>query len=156
MPEARKGPAFSLTLKGRAVRLLAAREHTRAELQARLMEHADSPEALQTVLDELTQTGLLSDERAVQSLLNRRAARYGSQRLKQELRQRGIEGELLRRTVSDMAATEVERAADVWRRKFNGLPHDARERARQTRFLAARGFGAEAIRTVLSQDPSDP
>ena len=52
-------------------------------------------------------------------------------------------------------ASEVERAREVWRKKFGSLAADPAERAKQMRFLAARGFGADAIRRVVSQSEDD-
>lgn len=143
------------SLKGRALRLLAAREHSRAELERKLVAHETEPGQLREVLDELQAKGFLDERRAAESLLHRRAAKLGSLRLKQELQAKGVDGELVRQAITNLARTEVDRAREVWRRKFGQLPVDAAGRARQTRFLAARGFGAEAITRVLRGAAAD-
>jgi regulatory protein len=52
--------------------------------------------------------------------------------------------------VEQLRASEVERAREVWRKKFGAPAADAAERAKHMRFLATRGFGGDAIRKVLS------
>lgn len=106
---------------------------------------------VEELLDWLTTHAYLSEERFVESRIHARAARYGNQRIKQELSQHGlVMSEETRQSLRD---TELERARAVWRRKFGNCPQDGAERARQTRFLAARGFTADTIRQVLRGDP---
>ena len=143
-----------LSLKGRALRLLSMREHSRVELERKLAGHADGPEQLQKVLDELQAKDFLSDERFVESVLNRRSPKLGAGRIRQELHGKGLDSELVGAALDSLKGTEVERAREVWKRQFDGPPQDAAERGRQTRFLAARGFGGEVIRRVLS-DPGE-
>ena len=65
----------TLSLKGRALRLLAQREHSRAELMRKLAPHAQAAADVDAVLDDLTLRGLLSDERYVDMRMRSRAAR---------------------------------------------------------------------------------
>ena len=139
-----------LSLKGRALRLLAGREHSRAELEKKLAAHEETPGELQRALDELQAKGFISEQRVVESVLHRRAARLGTARLKQELQAKGIGAEAVAEAVESLRGTELERAREVWRRKFGEPAVDAVGRAKQMRFLAARGFGAEAIRRVVN------
>lgn len=138
-----------ISLKGRALKLLAAREHSRRELERKLAPHETEPGQLKTALDELQARGFIDEQRVVDSLLHRRAGRLGAGRIKQELQAKGLDAERVALAVASLKATEVERAREVWRRKFGELPADAAERAKQARFLAARGFGGEVIRRVL-------
>lgn len=143
-------PAPKLSLKGRALKYLAAREHSRAELLRKLAPHAEEPAELERVLDELEARGLLSAERFVESLLHRRAARFGTARLRQELQQHKLPADAVAQAVEALRGTELERARAVWQRRFGGEPAaDAAERARQMRFLTARGFSSEVIRRVV-------
>ena len=147
---------MSGTLRERALRLLARREHARAELARKLVPYAESAEALEIVLDDLTVRRLLSDERYVEMRLNARSARFGNARLAQELRTQGVAEEL----VGDALAgcdDELSRARQVWQRKFGDRPavQDAAGRAKQMRFLMSRGFSGETIRRVLRGDFED-
>jgi regulatory protein len=138
-----------ISLKGRALRLLAAREHSRRELERKLAPHEAEPGQLKTALDELQARGFIDEQRVVDSLVHRRAGRLGAGRIRQELQAKGLDAERVALAVASLQASEVERAREVWRKKFGVLPADAAQRAKQARFLLARGFGGEAVRRVL-------
>lgn len=145
---------MSGTLRERALRLLARREYARAELARKLKPHAESGEALEALLADLTARRLLSDERYVEMRMNARAARYGNARLAYELRTQGVSDELV---AAALAASddELSRARAAWQRKFGVGAQDDAERARQMRFLLSRGFSGETVRRVLRGDFED-
>jgi regulatory protein len=144
-----------ISLKGRALRLLAGREHSRAELEKKLRTHEAEPGELQRTLDELQAKGFIDEQRVVDSVLHRRAARLGAGRVKQELQAKGISAEAVAEAVEGLRGTELERAREVWRKKFGELATDPAGRAKQMRFMASRGFGAEAIRRVVQGGEDD-
>lgn len=152
-PAARAG--FGLSLKGRALRYLAAREHSRAELERKLKAHEETPGQLAQVLDELQAKDFISEARVVESVINRRAARFGAARIKYELQNKGLGAEAVAGAMDRLKGSELERAREVWRRKFDGPAADAAGRAKQMRFLATRGFGGDVIRRVVSQADED-
>jgi regulatory protein len=139
----------ALSLKGRALRLLAGREHSRAELERKLAAHETEPGELARALDELQAKGFINEQRVVDSVLYRRASRLGASRVKQELQAKGLPAEAVALAVAGLQATEVDRAREVWRKKFGEPASDAAGRAKQMRFLASRGFSPEAIRRVV-------
>ena len=148
MPPLRPSAA-PLSLKGRALRLLGQREHSRAELARKLQAHVQDGDDLDALLRELEDKGFLSDERAVASLLHRRAPGRGAARIRQELQAKGVDAALVSEALGSLQATEAERALQAWQRRFGTPPHDVAERARQVRVLVARGFAAAlAYRTV--------
>lgn len=140
----------TLSLKGRALRLLSGREYSRAELERRLAPFEEAPGALAKVLDELQAKDFISEQRVLESVIHRRAAKLGTSRIRQELQAKGLEPEAVAQAVEQLRASEVERAREVWRKKFGTPAADAAERAKHMRFLASRGFGGDAIRRVLS------
>lgn len=140
------------SLKGRALKLLSQREHSRSELERKLRQHEEEPGQLQRALDELAARGFIDEDRVVESVLHRRAARLGAGRIKQELQAKGLAPDKVVAAVAALRATEVERAREVWRKRFDSPPKDAAERAKQARFLAARGFSGEVISRVLRLD----
>ena len=142
------------TLRERALRLLARREHSRIELARKLAPHAESGEALEALLDDLVSRRLLSDERYVEMRLNARAARFGNARLAYELRTQGVSEELVDAALG-ASEDEFSRALQVWQRKFGDKATDAAERARQMRFLLGRGFSGETTRRVVRGDFED-
>ncbi len=143
------------SLKGRALRLLAQREHSRAELARKLAPHVQEGEDLGAVLDALQARGFIDEQRVVESLLHRRAGKLGAARIRQELQAKGLDAAAVQQAVAQLQGSELERAREVWRRKFGAPAADTAGRARQMRFLAARGFGAEVIRRVVSGADED-
>ncbi len=137
------------SLKGRALRLLSGREYSRAELQRKLESFEEEPGTLARALDELQAKGFISEQRVIESVLHRRADKLGTARIKQELLGKGLDPEAVAQALAGLQAGEHQRALEVWRKKFGAPPADAQAAARQMRFLAARGFGADAIRRVV-------
>lgn len=139
------------TLKQRAVAYLARREHSRAELAKKLSAHG-TQEEIDSVLNSLQDAKLLSDQRFAAVFIKSRVERFGAGRLRQELRQRGVEDGLVEQELKiDDLPTEIERARMVWKKKFDAQPADAREWAKQARFLQGRGFSTDIIRRVLKE-----
>jgi len=139
-----------LSLKGRALRLLSGREYSRQELARKLARFEELPGSLAVVLDELQAKGFISEQRVVESVLNRRAAKLGVSRIRQELQGKGLEPVLVAQTIANLQASELTRARAVWQKKFAAPAADAPAAAKQMRFLAARGFSGEVIRHVVS------
>jgi regulatory protein len=138
-------------LRQRAIRLLARREHTRAEL-ARKLAPLGTEEDINAVLADLAATGLLSDARAASAYVRGHAARFGAARLRQTLRQKGVDSELIDAQLADAdVPDEMARAREVWAKKFSAAPADAKEWARQARFLQSRGFSTDVIRRLLKE-----
>ena len=183
MPLAAAPPGLSI--KGRALRYLAQREHSRAELECKLRrvlslraprndgrdEPGDEPgdkgdgdievaapslaQQIAAALDELTTKGFLSDERAAAQLLSSKASRFGVNRLRREMQLKGLDAGLIAATLAQAKDGELAHAREVWRRKFGQLPTDAKSYGKQQRFLAARGFSGELIRRILREPDSD-
>ena len=139
-----------LSLKGRALRLLSGREHSRAELERKLASFEEEPGELVRVLDELQAKGFISEARVIESVLHRRATKLGTARIKQELQGKGLDPQAVSEALAGLKATEHERAQEVWRKKFGESPIDTQAAAKQMRFLAARGFGGDVIRRVVA------
>jgi regulatory protein len=146
---------FTLSLKGRALRLLTGREYSRAELERKLASHEEEPGQLAKVLDDLQAKDFISEPRVIESVINRRASRFGAARIRHELQGKGLQAEAVAAAVQSLKATEVDRAREVWRKKFGTPAANASERGKQARFLAARGFGSEAISRVVSGADKD-
>jgi regulatory protein len=144
-----------LSLKARALKYLSMREHSRLELGRKLARYAEEGDDVEALLDFLEKNNWLSQERFAESLVHRRAGRYGNSRVLAELQQHGVKGEDLDELKSGLKQTETARAKEVWRRKFNRVPQDAEERSKQMRFLMARGFSQGAIRSAMQGRDED-
>jgi len=164
-----KQPAASL--QARALDWLARREHSRSELRRKLLrvalrpplgagasaeqegsvDDASAAEAaarVEQLLDMLQAKGLLSEERFIESRLRVRAPAMGIRRIQLELARHGLK--LPPQPLQQLRDSELQRAAQLWRRRFGATAQDPRERARQMRFLAGRGFSGDVIRQVLT------
>ncbi|MDP1679256.1 MAG: recombination regulator RecX [Candidatus Nitrotoga sp.] len=138
-----------LSLHTRAMKYLVRREHSRAELHAKLLLQATPDDNVERVLDELVARGWLSDFRAVEQVVRLRRNRFGMQRIAYELRQKGIGEDLINDALPQMRDTELEAARSVWQRKFGIAPEDAKDKAKQIRFMQSRGFMPDVIFKVL-------
>ena len=140
-----------LSLKGRALRLLARREHSRAELRRKLLVDEVSATALDAVLDELESKHLLSDRRYAEVIAHGKGARYGVASLSRTLSRQGVDAEVAAQALAPLRASERERALEIWKRRFGEPPADLKQRARQHRFLLGRGFDFATVSWVLRQ-----
>jgi regulatory protein len=160
-----------LSLRGRALMWLSQREHSRKELGAKLRRWAATAQAaaadakpqeraagasgadIEALLDALQEAGHLSDVRFTESRVHVRASRFGNRRIEGELRQHGVQ--LDEQASRQLRESESRRAAELRTSRYGALPADAKERARQARFLAGRGFSPEAIRSAISPRRND-
>ena len=143
------------TLKARAIDFLSRREHSRVELQRKLMRHTSEASEVEALLDQLEQEKWLSDERFAQSLLNRRAHKLGSLRIAQELRQNGIGSDAVTELLESLHESEYDRAYEVWERKFGSAPVDQKEYAKQCRFILSRGFSSDIFNKIIRAAKAD-
>lgn len=141
-----------ISLKARALRYLAAREHSRKELAGKLATYLQVGDDLEALLDWLQTQGYLSETRFAEALVRQRAPRYGASRILHELQNRGIDGDDLEAAKFVLAEGEVGRAVGVWEKKFGTQPADMNERAKQIRFMQNRGFSLDVIRKVWRQE----
>jgi len=140
-------PDTEVELRARALRLLARREHSRQELARKLSPRAGSPDALNALLDSLESKKQLSDERFAAERAQVLSRRFGAARIRQDLKSKGVDGELLERVSTE---GELERARAILDRKYRTPAATREERARRMRFLQSRGFSPEIIFSLLS------
>ena len=136
-------PESAAELKTRALRLLARREHSRDELARKLSPHAESQEALDSVLDLLISKRLLSNERFAEVRAHWLARKYGAAKIRQDLKAKGLSDELSDRVTSGL--DELQKAQAILARKYRAPATTREERARRARFLQGRGFSGEVI-----------
>src|SRR5712675_1993313 len=141
-----EGPDTPAELKARALRHLARREHSRAELARKLAQHAESPEALQVLLDSLVSRKQLSDERFANERARSLSSKFGSARIRHDLKSKGIAADVVDRISSD---GELERARAIVARKYRDPATTREEQAKRMRFLQGRGFSYDVIGKVF-------
>ena len=170
----KKSKKQSPSLKARALRLLSMREYSRKGLAAKLEESAarmlkfasaeeDSEELvpaiplavqIETVLDEFEVRGWLSDQRFAEALVRRRSERFGTRKIQDELAQAGVDSSKTADLLKNLKETEYQRAHELWLRKFGTLATEQKERARQYRFLAFKGFSSDVVSKVVAGRPN--
>lgn len=143
------------SLRARALRLLARREHSRLELQRKLAPHAQNPDEVANLIEDLVHRGWLSEQRVVEQLIHARRGKRGSQRIRQELLDKGIAEELVAQALPELKDGDIEAARALWHRKFGKPPRDMAERAKQVRFMQSRGFALETVLRVIKQGGDD-
>ena len=139
------------SLRERALRHLARRDHSRAELARKLAAHGDANE-IDAVIERMGELGLQSDTRYAEAFVRGKAGRFGASRLRSELARRGVDRDLIDEAIAgECVESEADRARAVLRARFAAAPADAREWARQARFLQTRGFAPDLIRKLLKE-----
>lgn len=147
--EAKKSLRPARSLKGRALGYLSRREYSRSELARKLKPFVEETDSLDTLLDNLEAENWLSDSRFAESLIHRRSSRLGSSRIVGELKQHAVDQTLVEDARAQLRETELARAQAIWRKKFGQLPETQADRAKQSRFLASRGFSGATIGKIL-------
>lgn len=142
------------------MRYLARRDYSRAELEQRLARRGIEPDAIEQALDALTAAGFLSDTRYAASVVAQRAGRYGKRAIAYALKEKGIDATAAAAALAPLAGVdEFDDAFALWHQRFGTPPANDREKARQVRFLQARGYALSVVlkvlRTAGASDPDD-
>ncbi len=138
-----------ISLKARALRFLSMREHSRLELGRKLASYVQEGEDLDALLNFLETAKFLSNQRFSESLVNRRQARFGNQKILAELQSHALDKHDIDELRANLYETEGRRAIDVLHRKFDGAASTPQDKAKQMRFLLQRGFSSSAMQEAL-------
>ena len=144
------------SLGTRALSLLARREHSRVELARKLAPHAAEGEDVGALLEALAAKGWLSEARFAEQVIRSKARRFGPLKIAHLLREKGLDDETIAQGLRAAGTDGVSSLESVWRSRFRAMPSDARERARQVRFLQARGFAMQDIVRFLGKRGENP
>ncbi|TXH75360.1 recombination regulator RecX [Thiobacillus sp.] len=136
-------------LRERALRLLARREHSRAELARKLGQAGFVQHDIEALLDEFEGKNWQSDQRFAESYVADHRARAGSIKLAYDLRQRGVSEAVIERVLNENRDSELERAREVWRKKYGAPPTNTAETSKQIRFMQSKGFSLEIVFRVI-------
>ena len=142
-------PGPEPSLRARALRLLARREHSREELRRKLVPHLAESDDVESLLEDFTQRGWLSDARFAEQSIRAKARRFGPLKVAQHLRERGVDEEAIAAGFHAAGQEGIASIESVWKSRFRALPADDRERARHIRFLQGRGFALDHILKFL-------
>ena len=153
------GAKSGASIKATAIRMLARREYGRAELGERLIAKGADRDEVTKTLDLLQRLGYLSDARFAHALVAQKTGRYGKRAITHALKQKQVAPDAAQDALATIAGNdELAEATALWQRKFGEPPKDERDKARQVRFLLARGYGLSTALKVLryAGDKPDP
>ena len=143
------------SLRQRALEYLSKREYSALELTQKLKGYADEEDDIPTLIADFKARGWLSDARYAEQMVHARQAKFGTARVAHELREKGVDDALISEAIAGLQDNEVERAREVWRKKFKAAPTTREEWAKQARFLQSRGFTFEVIKQILNRQVED-
>ncbi len=156
------------SLREKALGYLARREHSYQELRRKLRAHVPVTdegvepdmeshyEAVDALLEDFKKRGWLSEARFTEQLVHARQRKFGSMKIAHELREKGIDEQLVENAIEAVKENDYVNALAIWRKKFHAGPANREEWARQARFLQSRGFGFDVIKKVLSTGHENP
>jgi regulatory protein len=140
---------LAASLRAQAIRWLARREHSRAELEHKLLAKGWEKSEVRGALDELTALGYLSDARYARALIAQKGGRYSRRGIAAELKAKGVGAQEADAALAEASLDDESALTALWQRRFGRAPVDEREKARQVRFLQSRGFALSAILKFL-------
>lgn len=137
---------------------LSRRDHSIKELKTKLLRKTDNPDWIEEVIIQLQKLGYLNDQRFVENFLDNchRFKNYGPIRIKQELKLKGIDKEIINIAMLESEFDYFEAALEHLNKKYNQPVEDRKERDRLTRFLINKGFGFDMIRYAFDQHLKEP
>lgn len=141
------------SLRQRALEYLGKREYSCKELGQKLKPYLDEDgdlDSITAILDDFKTRGWLSDARFTEQMLHARRAKFGCSKIIHELREKGIDSDLIAGAVEQLKETELDSAKEIWQKKYKNVPANRDEWAKQARFLQSRGFGFDVIKKVLN------
>lgn len=141
-----------VSIRRAAMNLLARREHGHVELARKLLLRGADADMIEVELQRLTEDGLLSEPRYLESYIRSRAnAGRGPMRIREELTQRGLQRGDVEQALNAADIDWDENMRELWQRRFAGQVVDLKDKAKQSRFLAQRGYEADAVRRLLDK-----
>ncbi|MCP4488093.1 MAG: regulatory protein RecX [Gammaproteobacteria bacterium] len=135
------------SIRNTVMNLLARREHSAGELRRKLKQPEHSEDEIQAVIDRLQAQNLQSDLRFTESFINQRVtAGHGPVKIRYELKQRSVSGELIDAVLGAFEDEWQVRMSEQRIRKFGSeIPNDYNQKMKQARFLQNRGFSPELV-----------
>jgi regulatory protein len=143
------------SLRQRALEYLSKREYSAVELAKKLKGYAEEADDIAALIADFKTRGWLSDARYAEQMVHARQAKFGIARVAHELREKGVDDALISEAIAGLQGNEVERAREIWRKKFKAAPTTREEWAKQARFLQSRGFTFEVIKQILNRQAED-
>lgn len=135
------------SITARAVNLLSRREHSQTELKTKLRKAEFELDEINVTIEKLANADIQSDSRFAENYLRYRSQRgFGSQKIRLELKERGVDSEIINTAFKHADIDWFELTVTARHKRFGTqAPDDLKGRAKQHRFLQYRGFTHEQI-----------
>lgn len=140
-------------IRAKAVNFLSRREYCRQEMIQKLTSRGADSELAATVVEQLSDSGLISEERFARDLIRVRIRQgYGPVKIENDLKQRGVEGCLATSCLKDSDTNWNDQLKRVVERKYKRQSVESfADWAKRASFLRNRGFTAEQIERTLGR-----
>ena len=140
----------------RALRLIARRPRSRAELRARMAEWGLEPAAVTELLDRLEELRAVDDPAVARAVAEHGSdAGHGRRRIAADLARRGLAEDTAEPALAALPTDDAGRAIRLVERRFGAPPYTDRDARRAAAFLARRGFDEDVIAAAVGRDPGD-
>ncbi len=139
----------------RAVRFLEVRARSQQEITRKLKQSCYAPEAIAMVIETLTKHGYIKDgDFALVYAQEAVRRRKGSQRIKQELRQKGVSETDIDTALAGIDEDDTQNACDLALAKFLGTCRESDEQLKKrkaTQAMLRRGYSFEQVKLSFSR-----
>lgn len=141
-----------------AVNYLARRDHTRAELSAKLKKKGFEKPTVASALDRCEILCYLDDEKTAYGIYRHLfSSGYGPHRIRMTMKQKGVDAGLIEKIIEEKydKKKELESARRMLNKKQSGLAREKNLRKRREkawRYLYNRGFTKDALTTLIGWD----
>jgi len=147
-----------IQIRESALNMLARREHSQHELKQKLLlRFKDNPNEIDTMTTQLVLDNYQSDQRFCDAFIRYRQQKgYGKIRILAELRQKGVDSELMSQSFNDADIDWFELALKLKINKFGEqVCKEFAIKSKQYRYLQYRGFSSDQINYAIQEDVND-
>ncbi len=147
-----------IQIRESALNMLARREHSQHELKQKLLlRFKDNPNEIDIMATQLVLDNYQSDQRFCDAFIRYRQQKgYGKIRIVSELRQKGVDSELMSQSFNDADIDWFELALKLKINKFGEqVSKEFAIKSKQYRYLQYRGFSSDQINYAIQEDIND-
>lgn len=139
-------------LYDQAVTLLSKRDYSSGEMTRCLKRELSDEDIIETVIARLMSHHYIDDSRLIEKEIRKHLAKWhGLSRIKQELKQKGLDPQTIEQGLEDLDVDWFKTAEELRSKKFGDeQPVDAKEKSKQIRYLQYRGHSMSIIMELLS------
>ncbi len=139
----------------KSITLLASREHFSKELWQKLVKRGFDVEIVNVVIEHLKKDGLIDDERAAEIFIRQKSEKYGINKLKAMLFEKGVKSDMVDNLLDEMMPLQKTKLQEVIEDKIFELgytaPYAEKQILKLARFASNRGFKTSDIYQMMDE-----